>query len=132
MNLYEAFETDPAKESDGTLINMEGLGKIWVARAGGTNARFAEALEKATKPYRFGGVNLDPATERGILVGVYADTIVTKWEGIKGRDGRELEFSRENVIQVLTDLPDLFAFVRQVAGNGDSYRKAVAEETGNA
>lgn len=40
---------------------------------------------------------------------LYADHILVGWESVKDAKGKKMEYSRENVIKLLTDLDPLFA-----------------------
>jgi hypothetical protein len=140
MSLYKLFKTNENLETDGIWIEYgtTAAGKairIKVARAGGHNSRFAKALEKATRPHRkaLQVGSLDNATADRLFREVFADTVVLGWENVEGPDGQELPFSRENVLKLFSDLPDLFNDLREQANNAALYREELREaDLGNS
>lgn len=140
MNLYQLFKTNENLETDGILIEYgetpEGAPvRIRIARAGGKNTAFTKALEKATRPHRkaiqTGSLSNEVADR--LYKEVFADTVVLGWENVTGPDGEALEFSRENVLKLFNDLPDLFADLREQASNAALFREEVLEaDLGNS
>jgi len=140
MNLYNAFKTNGDLEKEGVWLeygdNQGGKPvRILIARAGGKNTAFAKALEKATRPYRkalqLG--TLDNSVADRLHREVFAKTVVKGWENVEGPDGELMTFTEENVIKLFTDLPDLFADVREQANSVAIYREEVREsDLGNS
>lgn len=140
MSLYEAYETDPQLEKDGVHLevgtNKNGeIATIRMRRAGGANQQFAKVFEFKSKPYRrlmdIPGA-LDPKVQERIMREVYAESVVVGWENIEDRDGNPLPFSKENVVKLFTDLPDLFRTVVRESQGIALFRKEVREvEAGN-
>lgn len=140
MSLYEVYETDPNLEKDGVHLEV-GLSKagkvvtIKLRRAGGANQRFAKVFEQKSKPFRrlmdIPGA-LDPAVQERVMREVYAESVVAGWENVEDKAGNEMPFTRDNVIKLFTDLPDLFRRVVKESQEMDLYRAEVrAEESGN-
>lgn len=134
-SLYNTYEMDANVEKDGVHLDfgLNSEGKpilIRIRRAGGANVQFAKVFERKSKPHRrmmeAGG--LDAATSERIMREVYAEAVVVGWEGVEARDGSPLEFNRDNVIQLFTDLPDLFREVVKSSQEIALFRKAVNEE----
>lgn len=115
--IYDKFKADENLETSGIVVDYGDGQKIRIARAGGSNAAFRRSLERHMKPYRRMQENgvLPEETARQILRKVYAEAVVLGWEGMTTLDGAPLEYSVENVIQLFTDLPDLFLDVQQMA-----------------
>ena len=135
MSLYNTFETDTKAETEGLLLeygpNSKGkMMAIRIRRAGGANHRFAKVFEQKSKPHRrlmeIPGA-LDPRIQERVMREVYADSVIVGWENIEDRDGKELEFNRDNVIQLLTDLPDLFKDIIQSSQNTALFRSQQRE-----
>ena len=63
-----------------------------------------------------------------ILREVYADTVVIGWSNVEGADGKPMAFTRENVIKLFTDLPELFADVQDQATNLALFRAEINEQ----
>ena len=141
MSAYDVYKTDAALEKDGVWLDF-GTFEIKCARAGGKNEPFTKRLEKELKPHQrvieVGMFTETKAVEA--LAKVYADCIILGWRTkqedgsfvptIEGPDGMPLEYTRENVIGFLVELPDLFATIRAQAQDWQNYRanlrKAVA------
>lgn len=133
-SMYSLFGTDKAMEQSGIVLDYGSAGKIKVARAGGSNSRFAKALEAKMRPYRrqFEAGTMDDEVANKLLIEAFAEGVILGWEKVKGPDGKELKFSRENVIKLFTDLPDLFADVREQAMKVSNFRaEQVEEDAGN-
>lgn len=137
--LYKQFASDKQVEKDGVWLEY-GMNshdqpiRIRVARAGGGNVRYTKAFEVHSKPFRrlIQTGNMDDESSRRMMTKVYVDAVIRDWEGVEDRDGNPLEFSRENVEQVLTDLPDLFADIIQQSQNSQLYREEILEaDAGN-
>lgn len=140
MNLYNTFETDKNLERDGIVLDYGFNSKqqpvqIRIARAGGANARFAKVLEQKMKPYKRAIANdtMDNKVAEKLLVEAYADAVILGWEGVEDRDGNPLEFTRDNVVKVLSDLPDLFLDIQAQSQKSALFRAEVREaEQGNS
>lgn len=129
MNAYDMYGADKQKEVDGITLDF-GEFKIKIARAGGANLNFAKVMEEISRPYRRAMAQnvLDPKIGERILAEGYAKAIVKKWEGVKDADGNDLPFSVDNCIKLFTDLPDLFAAVREEAEKLANFKKAAKED----
>ena len=78
-------------------------------RAGGSNEKFSKAVRKYNQKRRAianGVISREEADKS--LAEIYADCIVLDWKGVTDEQDKPLPFNRENVIKLLTDLPDLF------------------------
>ena len=54
--------------------------------------------------------------------------MVLGWKGVTDRDGNELPFTKDNVVTLLTDLPDLFNELRNEATRQSNFRVTEIEE----
>lgn len=139
MNIYSLFKTDAALEKEGIWIEYgtdgEKAMRIKIARAGGKNTEFNKALEKATKPYRKqiqSGV-LDDGTADKLFKNVFADKVMLGWENISDPDGKPMKFTKDNVLKLFEDLPDLFQDLREQSTNSTLFREEVREtDLGNS
>lgn len=133
MNLYSKFQNGD-KERDGITVTYgkndkgENIDFI-IARAGGTNERYLKVLEQVTKPYRRQLQNnlLEPFQFRSLMAEVYAKSVILGWNGVEDADGNELPFSQDNVIKVLTDLPELFDDLQTVANERAAFNSVQLE-----
>lgn len=135
MSLYKQFKTDANLERDGILIDYGPNSKdlptrFRLARAGGQNKAYAKALEKATRPHKksIQMGSLDNNIADRIFMEVFVDTVVLGWENVEDENGNDLEFTRENVLKLFTDLPDLYQDLREQAQNASLFREELLEE----
>jgi hypothetical protein len=134
MSIYKKFRTDKKVEREGIELEY-GDGAIFrIARAGGSNKGFKRRMEQVQRKYRrqihHGLLTEDQG--RKVLVEAYADTVILGWENVTDADDNPLDFTRENVIQVLTDLPDLFDDIREQAEDASLFRETIQEaDAGN-
>jgi hypothetical protein len=130
MGLYDTFGTDANLEA-GQGITLEYPDcSITIHRAGGANKKYAQAISNKMKPYarkvQLG--TMEEALAYRLLVEAYAEAIVIGWEGVTGKDGKPLPFTKENCITLFMDLPDLFADVRGQAENAAAFKVVQEEE----
>lgn len=140
MGLYDNYETDKKLERDGIILDYGTNSKeqpiqIRIARAGGANSKFAKVLEQKMKPYKRALANetMDTKVAEKLLVEAYADAVVLGWDGVEDRDGNAMEFNRDNVVKLFTDLPDLFLDVQSQSQKSALFRAEIREaEQGNS
>ena len=126
---YELFATDKGLESESGVVVDYGDFSFTVLRAGGSNSKYRNV---AQREYRKRKHAIDSGTitedeSRKMLAEVYADSVIIDWKGVKGPDGKELKFSRENVVRLLNDLPELFADLRERATAMEAFKVAELE-----
>lgn len=124
------FATDKKAETEQGITLDYGSFKIRIVRAGGANRKYAETLNRKLKPYRRQLENdtIDGEVALKAMAEVYADTVIIGWEGITGPDGQPLDYCRNNVIKLLTDLPDLFRDIQEQANKAALFRAQEREE----
>lgn len=135
MNLYEQFATSKDLEINGVSLNYGKNNKdenieIFIARAGGANIKFKRASELIFKTHKR-QISNDTLTNdelETIIMPVYVKNVILGWKGVEDRDGKSIPFSVENAIKLFTDLPDLYADVRQMADNQTLFRQELRQE----
>lgn len=133
-SIYAAFEMDAEKEQDGIWLDYGEIGSILVARAGGSNKKFAKMLDQRARPYKrqMKKETMQEDVANRLMIEVFADTIILGWKGIRDRAGDEMEYTRENVIKLFMDLPELFADVsEQSMAMGNFQHEEVEEASKN-
>lgn len=133
-NIYKKFRTDTNSEKSGIWLNYGANSKgndmmILIARAGGGNTNFSKCLEKRTKPIRrqLQNETVDEKDARQVMLDVYADSIILGWENMEDEHNNDLPFNRTNVLQVMQDLPDLFADIQEQAQKAALFRADILE-----
>ena len=146
MSIYNLFDVNEDLETKGFILEMvEGDAKIEfvIARAGGANKKFSKRVQQLLKPHQqaWDRGTLDENMTEKIFNRALAEHVVLGWTGITDRDGEELEYSVENCMKLLTDLPDLkeiiFDEAKKVSNFIDAERlengkKSVASSIGNS
>ena len=129
MSIYKLFATDHDLEQNGFSLEY-GEAKFIIARAGGANKKFQSCIERKLRPYRsaINSGTMDTKTAEKLLAESYAEAIILAWESVKDKDGDELAFTKENVVKVLLDLPDLFADIQEQSQKVANYISAEADE----
>ena len=126
---YNMFSTDKELETGKGVTIDYGAFKFVIHRAGGANRTYQTALAAKSAPYRrqmsAGTLSDDISTK--IMAEVYADTIIKGWDGITDAKGKKIPFTRENVIKLLTDLPELFNAISDEANRLANFRKEELE-----
>ena len=148
MSMYSQFKTSETLETKGIDIDY-GDFIVTIARAGGANKKFTRVLEQKTKPYRraIQTETMDPTVAEEMLREVYAEAIILNWQskigeedgarvfavGIEAPEGEELlDFTKENVVDTLRRLPDLFTDLQQQSNKISLFREDVLEhDAGN-
>jgi hypothetical protein len=117
------FETNPEHETKGIDIDYGDYGVFRIKRAGGANDEFSKVLEVKTRPYRrqIDMGTFDSKVAEKFLVEAFVDTVLIGWENVKDKKGKNLEFSKENAVKLLSDLPELFADLREKAMNAANF-----------
>ena len=129
-SIYDTYKTNPELETKGILFDCGPEGKFTLARAGGSNTRFAKVLEAKLRPLRrqMDNETLDNKVGESVLIEVFANSVILGWEGVKNEKGEDFPFSIVNCIKLLTDLPDLFTDIREQAMKWTNYRVAELED----
>lgn len=137
-DLYKMFGTDANAEKEGVWIQIgddeDKSPRFKLARAGGANSKYARVFEATMKPHRrlLETGLLEEATARRLYAKIYAEAVVLDWSNVVLK-GEAIPFSKDNVIKVLTTLPELLAYLREEANRVASFRDALTEDdSGNS
>lgn len=137
--MYAQFTTDLVLETEGVEIDY-GPFMVTIARAGGSNKRFARVMEVKTKPHRraIQTETLDQDRAGVILMEVYAEAVILRWEtkvdgvfkiGIEDPNGGTLlPVNVENIVATFTALPDLFLDLQAQATRVSLFRETIMED----
>ena len=129
-NIYDMFATDTLREAEGFWHPVSDTIQFLMARAGGSNSNFAKSLEVRTRPHRrkIDNDDMDLDLANKIMIEVFAETVIKDWEGITNEDGEPMPYTKENAVMLLTQLPDLFNELREVAVKQANFRSANLED----
>ena len=121
-------------EVSGIWINYGKGGKFLVARSGGANTKFAKMLEFNLRPHdhqmKIGKLDNEVATD--LLIDTFIDAVLLKWEGVSGKDGKEIKFTKENAKTLFTDLPELFRDLQEQTSKMSNFQeKQTEDDAGN-
>lgn len=123
---YAHFQTSNNLEVEGVIIDY-GDFKIKIARAGGSNTRFSNAMMKHCKPHRkaIQSGTINDKVWRRLLAQIYAESVVLGWDGMVDAKGKDLPFTVENCVKLFIDLPDFFD---QIISEAENFRLFKEEE----
>jgi hypothetical protein len=129
-SIYDLFGMDDNMEKKGIWIDYGPAGSFLIARAGGSNQKFANILQAKTRPYKFQIDNelIDQETGQRLMYEAFAEAVVLDWEGVCDRDGNPIPFSQKNCVKLFEDLPDLFHDLREQASKLANFRQQSLEE----
>lgn len=133
---FTLFDTSAKHEQEGVRIDY---GSFWfqVSRAGGKNRKYVLSLQRTLKPHRRAiqteTISQDKAEELAITVFVEGCLInwgsTTYGDGkMVGRNGEVIAFSQAAAIDLLRQLPDLFADLKGQAETLSNFRDDTLEE----
>lgn len=141
MGTYGSYQTNTDLEKGGVQLDLGESGTFIVARAGGANRKYLELVRKLSQKYKrqiLAGT-LDSRVADRITIEAFAKTIVLGWlkqgddgfqHPVTGPDGQPLPYNFENARKLLTDLPDLFADIKDCAEGASAYRSEVVAQEG--
>jgi len=134
MSLYEAYETNADKESNGVEVqfppNKDGSVPVFIiASTGKANKGYAKALEVATKPYRRIGVEaMGNELAEKVFREVFVTHVLKGWRNVRDRSDMPLEYTKENALKLMTDLPRLYQQLQEQANSIDLFKDGLREE----
>lgn len=129
-NLDKIFKSDKGLEKDGVWFSYTETTSFLIRRFGGFNAtKVKAALARYYKPYarliEMG--TLPEEKEKEIMVKVFVESSIVSWKGVE-IDGKEVEFSVDAAVKLLTHLPELSESLLEYASDSKNYR----EDLGNS
>ena len=132
--IYDKFGTNKKAEQEGIILDYGDGMTIRIARAGGSNLKFEKAVQVKMRKVGLQAKHdlLEPEQQREIFREVLAETVVLGWTGFTDREGTTLSLTKENVIQVFKDLPDLFDDVLEQSRKSSLFKENILkDEAGN-
>lgn len=115
MGLFEQFQTDSAKESDGVTItfgkNDDGTEICFqLSRAGKSNKAYVKLLAAKLKPYQrqIDMKTADNDVMDKVLREVFVMSILKGWSNVQDQTGVVIPFNKQNALDLFDKLPDLY------------------------
>ncbi len=137
MSVWDIYETDLSKETEGFWYKVNKKISIKLARAGGANLSFTKAMEEKTREHRkrggaFEGDKVDVELATDLMKQAFAETIILDWKGLTNKAGKTVAFSAKVAYDMMVALPDLFNELRDAAGEAANYRiEDIKDDVGN-
>ena len=129
-DLYSLYQTNDEFETTGIWLQISDTTKFKVKRFGGKNSPTIRKLTALYhKPYaRMIELNTLPESkEREIYARIFIEACIIDWVGVTDKDGKELEFTKDNAMKLFTDLPELLDTLVNYASDAKNYK----EDLGN-
>jgi len=115
MSLYDQFATNKHAETSGIWISYDledgaAPPRFLVARAGGSNMKFSKELARLMKPHQYAMQNgsLSIEKQNAIVLEAFCATVLLGWDDVVTRDGDPQAFTKDNAIELFTNLSDLY------------------------
>ena len=137
MSIWDLYETDMAKETEGFWYKVNKKISVKLARAGGANLAFTKVMEEKTREHRkrggaLEGDEIDVELVTDLMKQAFAETIILDWKGFTNKAGKALGYSSKAAYDMMLALPDLFNELRDAAGAAANYRiEAIQDDVGN-
>jgi len=132
-NLSKAYATDKNLETEGKWFEITEDVSFKMKRMGGANAhKLAEIRAIHFKPYarQIAKNTLDKKLQEKLFIRVFVDGCMVDWKGLCDDVG-EIEYSKQNAMDLFTETPDLFDDVVSLVDDISNYQLEV-EDLGNS
>ena len=126
-NLHKTFKTNQILEKDGVDYMYNDEVSFKVRRFVATNPRVKEAMAHYYKPYarQLELGTLSPEKTQEIQIKLFIDVCLVSWKGLKDESGKDIEYSKQNALEILQELPDLFDSLWKHANDFENYKEDV-------
>ena len=139
MSLYKQFKLDAKKETEGIEIkfsaNDDGTVPTFrILHMNQSNAKYAKVLEQESKPYRrqMQLEALSDADDKKIMLRTFCRSILIGWSNVQKEDGTPYDYTFENAMKLMTDLPLLYQSLLIEAAKSAQFRELqLADEAKN-
>ena len=130
MSIYSTFGTNKELEKNGAWVEIDNHTRFLIARIGTVGCEYDKLLRVVTKPHRRAIENesISPELVTKITTETFAKTAVLNWQGVKDEEGNDIQFSKENAVKLLSDLPELADILITFARDFQNYRREQLEE----
>lgn len=132
-SIASVFGTDSSLETEGIKLDYGDYGAVWVARAGGKNKAFSDAMERRLRPYR-SGIQLgtvDNEVVEKITRECFAEFVVLDWDFVD-ENGEPIPYSPEKCAELFEQYPDFFNEIMQQAQRVVNFVRETREHDGKS
>jgi hypothetical protein len=131
-SVFKFFKTSQELEKGGVWLTYDDT-RFLVARAGGSNSKYADTLKAKLQPMRLQVErNMISAEEdTRLMIEIYVESVIKgvqvkdehgKWvNGVPTEEGSVLPVTAANVTALLTALPDMFRDIRTCSMDANKY-----------
>lgn len=139
-DLYSMFGTVPSQEADGVWI-VYGADKdkdpcFKVARAGGENHKYTQALVKKVRPYQRVINNQSSSPDQSTLKLIesltqqaFVETCLLDWRNVKDKKKQSLgSFTQEKAYKFFKELPELYRDLFEQSQSLATFRQEQVDE----
>ena len=133
-SIYDLYGTDKELEKNGVWIEYPGGEMFKVARIGTNESAYGKLLRQKTKHLRrkIEADTLDVDVLGKIMMDVFVQTSLLDWKNVKEKDsdGKEklIDFNKENALELMRRLPDLFDDLHTQAQSLSTFQKESVEK----
>ena len=134
-NLSSIYGTNKEDEANGKWFDITEDFSVKLKRMGGENGKkIAEKRALLFKPFatQIKKNTLDEATQTSLFMRVFTDAVMTDWKGLTDENGQDIPFSSDYAHKLLTEMPDLFYDLLDIAQDRHSFNIQEREELGNS
>lgn len=124
--MLDNYKINKEHATDGVRMELPEGNWIKMRYAGASNAAYAKSLQEVLKPYRRSINQISAEEDRKLLATVYAQSIVVDWGG---PDFKDKPFNEINFVTLMTDLPEFFVDIQEMAGTMRYFADEYVEDT---
>jgi hypothetical protein len=126
------LKVDEDAEANGVELAFANGRFISITRAGSSNKKYKSTMARVFKPHMMttGVISASDEEASKLLKEVYAESIVVGWRGFKDAEGKEINFTKSNCIELFDDAPEIFEIVQNEASKFSNFARRDEEEAG--
>ncbi len=129
-SIYDLYGTDKELEKNGVWIEYPGGEMFKVARIGTNESAYGRLLRQKTKQHRrkIDTDTMDFDVLSKIMMDVFVQTSLLDWKNVNGSDGKAIDFNRDNALELMRRLPDLFDDLHTQAQALSTFQKEAVDK----
>ena len=133
-NIKDLYGTDSRLENEGAMVEFRGGIQIRVRSENSTIVReYANRLlKKQRQLYMANNGIVPPGISDKNDIALCTNVLITGWKNVIGEDGKEVEFTPQNVERLMTDYPALRRDVMFAARTDETFREVKEAMEGNS